>query len=120
MLRLFGLLLALLFAVMPTVDMVCRALCTPGASAEAVPACHEVAPATADGMVVPAISCQRDAAAALVPGDASRGLVAPAPVVTVRASIDRTAAAACTADRSGPPVRPRPTQAFPSSIVLRI
>lgn len=119
--RLFGLLLALMFGATPTVDMVCRSLCTPDAMAAVAPSCHEVVSQTADGVLLPAVACQRDVVAAVAPADGTRNLVPPAPLVTaqVTAFLHVAAPAGCDINRLA--VRPRPPQAYPSStIVLRI
>lgn len=120
MTRLSGLLLALLFSVMPTVDIVCRALCTPDPTSASAPSCHEVAAPTSDGVLLPAVACQRDAVAAVAPADGTRNLVPPAPLVTAQVTAFLQVAAPAGADMNRPAVRPRPPQAYPSTIVLRI
>jgi hypothetical protein len=120
MVRLLGLLLALMFSVMPTVDTVCRALCTPEPTSTSAPSCHDAAAPTHDGVWLPGVACQREAVAAVVPADGTRNLVPPAPVVTSRYTTDLDAAAPARADMHRHAVRPRPPQAYPSTIVLRI
>jgi hypothetical protein len=120
MIRLSGLLLALMFSVMPTVDTVCRALCTPEPTSASAPSCHDVAAPTRDGVLLPAVACQRDAIAAVAPADGTRNLVPPAPIVTARLTTVLDAAAPAGADMHRQAVRPRPPQAYPSTIVLRI
>jgi hypothetical protein len=120
MVRLSGLLLALMFSVMPTVDTVCRALCTPEPMSASAPSCHYAAAPTHDGMWLPGVACQREAMAAVVPADGTRNLVPPAPVVTARYTTDLDAAAPARADMHRHAVRPRPPQAYPSTIGLRI
>jgi predicted cobalt transporter CbtA len=120
MIRLSGLLLALMFSVMPTVDIVCRALCTPEPSSASPPSCHDVAAPTPDGVLLPAVACQRDASVAVAPADGTRNLVPPAPIVTARFTTFLDAAAPAGADMHRLAVRQRPPQAYPSTIVLRI
>jgi hypothetical protein len=120
MTRLSSLLLALMFSVLPTADMVCRARCTPDPTAASAPSCHDVTPPTLDGVLLPAVACQRDAGAALAPANGTRNLVAPAPVVTAPITAFFHAAAPAGAATNREAVRPRPPQAYPSTIVLRI
>lgn len=120
MTRLPGLLLALMFSVMPSADIVCRALCTPDPTSASAPSCHDVTAPTLDGVLLPAVACQRDASAAVAPADGTRSLVPPAPVVTARITASLHAAAPAGADMNRQAVRPRPPQACPSTIVLRI
>lgn len=120
MTRLVGSLLALLFSVLPTADVVCRAVCAPNATSTAAPSCHEVAPQTADGALVPAVACQREAVAAAVAGEAARSLVSPAPLATTQAVPFVYLPSSTTADVNRRSVRPRPPQACPSTNVLRI
>jgi hypothetical protein len=120
MTRLSGLLLAFLLAVSPTVDVACRALCTPQLVGAAADACHEVASADLDGVLLPAQACQRDAVAALAPADGARNLVAPAPLVTAQATPVAFVPASAGAHVRRQAVRPRPPHAYPSTVVLRI
>ncbi len=120
MYRLSGLLLALMFAVMPTVDMVCRALCTPDPIASAAPACHEVAFQSADGVLLPAVDCQRDVIAVVAPAEAIRNLASPGQVVTSLVTVFAPVSASASVDGNRQPVRPRPLHGYPSTIVLRI
>lgn len=119
MTRFSGLLLALIFTVTPTVDMVCRAMCTPQLMAAAAPSCHEVGSANADGALLPAVVCQRDAGAAVAPADGARNLLVSAPLVTaqvpVLAHVPESGRAALR--RS---VRPCSPHGYYSTTVLRI
>jgi hypothetical protein len=120
MTRLLGLLLASMLAVTPTVDMVCRAVCTPDTAAADAPSCHEVVSATADGALLPATSCQRDAAAAAPPTDGTRNAVTRAPLVTVQVTAFAHVSASVGADLRRQAVRPRTPQTYLSTVVLRI
>ena len=119
MIRFFGLLLALMFTVTPTVDMVCRATCTPQPMAVAASSCHEVDSVTADGVLLAAVFCQRDAAKA-VAAEGARSLVAPAALVTAQVSASLDLRASHTPDLRRHAPRPRTTHGYPSTIVLRI
>jgi hypothetical protein len=116
MTRLSSLLLALLLTVTPTVDVVCRAVCTPNPTAAAVPSCHEVASDTAEWL--PDVTCQRDALAAVAPTDVARSIVAPAPLVTALVIVSVLVPASSSAGlrRQAPP----PSHGYPSTTVLRI
>ena len=120
MIRFFGLLLALMFTVTPTVDMVCRATCTPQPMAEAASSCHEVVSVTADGVLLPAVVCQRDAAKAVAAAEGARSLVAPATLVTAQVAAFLDLRASNTPDLRRHAPRPRATHGYPSTIVLRI
>ena len=56
MTRLSSLLLALLLTVTPTVDVVCRAVCTAQLMGAAANPCHEVASPNVDGVLLPAVA----------------------------------------------------------------
>jgi hypothetical protein len=116
MTRFSSLLLALLLAVTPTVDVVCRAVCTPNPSAAAVPSCHEAASDTAEWL--PGVTCQRDALSAVAPTEGARNIVAPAPLVTALVISSVLVPASSSADfrRQAPP----PSHGYPSTTVLRI
>jgi hypothetical protein len=120
MTRLSSLLLALLLTVTPTVDVVCRAVCTPQLMGAAAPSCHEAASQIADGVLRPAVTCQRDAAAAVGPVDGARSLVAQAPLVTLHIAALAPVPASAGADLRREAVRPRLPHAYPSTTVLRI
>ncbi len=120
MTRISGLLLAVLLAVTPTVDVVFRAVCTPNPTAAASPSCHEVASGTADGVLMPSGStCQREPVAALAPADGALNIVAPAPIVTVQVMAFALVPVSTSAnlDRQ---TRPGSSHGYPSAIVLRI
>jgi hypothetical protein len=117
MIRLSSLLLALLLAVTPTVDVVCRAVCTPNPSAAAVPTCHEVASDTAEWL--PGVTCQRDALAAVVSTDGARNIVAPAPLVTALVIGSVLVPASRRADLRRQTPRP-PSHGHASATLLRI
>jgi hypothetical protein len=120
MTRLFGLLLALLLSVTPTVDVACRAVCTPQLMGAAAESCHEVASPNVDGVLLPALACQRDAVAAVAPADGARTVLAPAPLVTAQATAFAFVPASAGADLRPQAVRPRLPHAYPSTVVLRI
>lgn len=113
-------LLALLLAVTPTVDVACRTVCTPQLTGAAADSCHEVASSNADGVLLPAVACQRDAVAAVAPADGARNLLAPAPLVTAQATAFAFVPASTGAHLRRQVVRPRLPHAYPSTVVLRI
>lgn len=113
-------LLAVLLAVTPTLDAVCRAVCTPVTTAADVPSCHEVDGATTDGVLVPVACCHSDAVTAVLPTDVTRNLVARAPLVTAQISSFGYMPASAGADIRRQAVRPRLSHSYPSTIVLRI
>lgn len=117
---LLALLLALTLAAAPTVDVACRALCTPPPIGTAAPSCHEVGTATADGVLVPAMSCHHDAVAAVDQVEGARNRVAAAPLGTLQATVLAYLPAPAGADRQRQSVRPRLPYAYPSTVVLRI
>jgi hypothetical protein len=111
--------LALLLAVTPTVDMVCRAVCTPQLTGAPAQSCHEVAFPTVDGVLLPVAACQRDAAATLAPADAARNLVVPAPLIPVQVMASPFVSASSGADLRRQVLRPR-SHGYASTTVLRI
>lgn len=117
MTRFSSLLLALLLAVTPTVNVVCRAVCTPNPSAAPVPSCHEVASNTAEWL--PGVTCQRDALAAVASTDVARNIVAPAPLVTAFVIGFVLVPASSSADLRRQAPRP-PSHGYTSTTVLRI
>ena len=120
MTRLSSLLLALMLAVTPTVNVVCGAVCTPNPTAATSPSCHEVASGTADGVLVPGgATCQRDPVAAVAPADAARSIVAAAPFVTALIVGSERVPASSSADLRRQTPRP-PSHGYASTTVLRI
>ncbi len=117
--RLLGVALAVLFAVTPAADLVCRALCMPAAAASS-PACHDAMPATGDGLMKAPPICPRDGDVALVPADPRHAGVG---ATSVTAPAHATASLDGVRSSAGlwrPPLGPRPPQACLRSIVLRI
>jgi hypothetical protein len=120
MARLSSLLLTVLLAVTPTVDVVCRTVCTPNPTAAASPSCHEVASGTGDGMLVPGgTTCQREPVAAVTPADGARNIVAPAPLVTVQVMAFAIVPVSTSANLERQ-TRSGSSHGYPSPIVLRI
>jgi hypothetical protein len=119
MTHLSSLLLVVMLAVTPTVDVVCRAVCTPNPIASASASCHEFASETADGLWLPGVTCQRDAVAAAAPADGARNLVAPAPLVSVLVKRFAYVRASGSANLQRL-MQPRSSHGYPSTIVLRI
>ena len=111
--------LALLLAVTPTVDVLCRAVCAPQLMGAAAPSCHEVASPTVDGVLLPGGACQRDAVATLAPADAARNLVVPASLVPVQVMASSFVSASSGADLRRQVLRPR-SHGYASTTVLRI
>ena len=121
MIRLPALLLASVLAVTPTVDVVCRAVCSRATTGVVVPSCHEVhSVAATDGLLLPATSCRHDAVTMTPPTEGTRSLPARTPLVTVEITSFlhvSSSISACIGRQAG---RPRATHAYPSTIVLRI
>lgn len=114
-------LLALILAVTPTVDVVCRALCTASPVGAAAPSCHEGAAPTADGVLLPAMACHHDAVEAVNQSEGARNRLAVAPLGTVQVIIFAyLPSPAGGGDRKRQSVRPRLPLAYPSTVVLRI
>lgn len=116
MYRLLAILLTFLLAVTPTVDVMCRALCTPDATA--VP-CHHLAAPAADGSLSSA-SCKDDAAAAVAPVERTRTAVSPAPLLRVKLFDVAQGPVFPGGFVRRPPAYPRHAQGFLSTVVLRI
>lgn len=107
--------LALLVAVTPTLDKVCRAFCTAEGAAVY---CHHIAAPSADGSLS-SPSCEGDAEVAVAPSGATRSLVPPAPLF-VQISESANAPAVTDAHTWRQSMRPDPPPACLSPIVLRI
>jgi len=118
--RLSGLLLALLFTVTTTVDVVCSAVCTPQLTGAASASCHPAASPTADGVLLPAMACHHDVVAGVRQVESARHLWTPAPLGTVQVTVLAYVPASAGADLRRQAVRPRLPHAYPSSVVLRI
>lgn len=116
--RLLGLLLACLFASAPGADALCKAACTP--TLAAVPSCHEMSAPAPDGALTSTTTCRRDVDLAVPLNDTRRVAPAPAPVAFPATATPTTAPALLRTPAAVRPPRGRPTQAFPSCIVLRI
>lgn len=119
MTRLLGFLIVVMVAVTPTADVVCRALCTPVA-ATALPSCHDDGEVPAGGVVAPASSCQPTTAAALAAIDTRRSPSTPSAHQAAPASTVPSQPMTVRGPAPRQDVRPRPPQACPSTIVLRI
>ena len=115
--RLVGVLLACLFLVAPSADALCRASCTPVATA---PSCHDALASPERPHLTAAASCQREVVIAAPTLDGRRGLVAPAApsVVSIAASLVSHASAGRAAPHAL--ARPAPSPGCPRSLVLRI
>ena len=120
MTRLSGLLLSLLFAVAPTVDMVCRATCTPVPMTADASSCHEDSYPTADAVLLAAVACRFDAVTAVAPTEGARNLVAPAPLLTAQVTTFAHVLVSTGAGLRRHALRPRLPHGYPSTIVLRI
>lgn len=115
--RLVGVLLACLFLVAPSVDALCRASCTPVASA---PSCHDATATPVGPHLSSAASCQREVVIAAPTLDGRRGLVAPlaSPAASTAAHLARHAPHRASSLRPVVPAVSAP--GCPRSLVLRI